>query len=250
MKSQGRRIQGFTLIEMLVVIAIIALLASLIVPAVNRALAKAQSVKCMANLRSIGQGIMIVAQDKNQEYPLGLVGSSAANRKNWVSQLRKEYFNMDSDVITDQGRDNSGVFLCPSAAIKGGDHHYSCHPVVMPFRADADQPGRGYPLGSLPSASSTILVADAAQRPVMGGSADAQFWTVGWAYQAYNPSASDNNSLIDPGPNMDSDSPPARANFRWRHDGGRSANFLFADGHVESRRIGKVTRGELRVPAL
>lgn len=44
---------GFTLIEMLVVIAIIALLASLLTPATQRALAKARSVTCMNNLRNL-----------------------------------------------------------------------------------------------------------------------------------------------------------------------------------------------------
>lgn len=46
---------GFTLIEMLVVLAIIILIASLLIPAVQDALAKAKERKCMAQMRSMGQ---------------------------------------------------------------------------------------------------------------------------------------------------------------------------------------------------
>ena len=52
MKEQKSSQNGFTLIEMLVVIAIIVLLASILFPAVNSALKRARQTKCMANLRN------------------------------------------------------------------------------------------------------------------------------------------------------------------------------------------------------
>jgi prepilin-type N-terminal cleavage/methylation domain-containing protein len=62
---RGRAIReqhwGFTLIELLVVVAIIALLISILLPALGNAREQSRAVKCLANLRSMGQGITTYA---------------------------------------------------------------------------------------------------------------------------------------------------------------------------------------------
>ncbi len=55
--------KGFTLIELLVVIAIIAILAAILFPVFARAREKARQTSCLSNLKEIGLGILMYAQD-------------------------------------------------------------------------------------------------------------------------------------------------------------------------------------------
>ncbi len=62
-RSQCRSRRGFTLVELLVVISILALLIAILLPSLTRARDQALSAKCLANLHSMGIGIMVYASE-------------------------------------------------------------------------------------------------------------------------------------------------------------------------------------------
>jgi prepilin-type N-terminal cleavage/methylation domain-containing protein/prepilin-type processing-associated H-X9-DG protein len=67
--ASRRALRGFSLVELLVVILIIALLASLCYPAFQQAIAKARSTQCASNLRAIGAAVTQAASDNQNQYP-------------------------------------------------------------------------------------------------------------------------------------------------------------------------------------
>jgi len=71
-KGESRRIPrsaGFTLIEVLVVVSVIALLIALLLPSLSRAREQAKRTTCQAHLRTIGHGIAFYLSDSNGILP-------------------------------------------------------------------------------------------------------------------------------------------------------------------------------------
>ena len=87
------RKKGFTLIELLVVISIIALLLSILMPALGKVKAKAQSVVCRSNLKQMHLGVFMYAQENNNKcfdytYARGLYLQRMTNYCGELEQIR------------------------------------------------------------------------------------------------------------------------------------------------------------------
>ena len=149
--------KGFTLVELLVVIGIIALLISILLPALSKARQQASSLACQANLHSIGQGIAIYVGDNHGTLPYGWWdgswptepfpgGFNPVYEADWVTQTiatMNGKYAAGADAVATNGSITTrirGTFLCPDAPGQGvvtsdgaSVAHYGCHPRLMPL---------------------------------------------------------------------------------------------------------------------
>jgi prepilin-type N-terminal cleavage/methylation domain-containing protein len=67
--GRARRRRGFTLVELLVVIALMAILTSILFPVFSQARETARQTTCASNLRQLGQGFLLYAQEYDDRWP-------------------------------------------------------------------------------------------------------------------------------------------------------------------------------------
>lgn len=125
---------AFSLIELLVVIGIIGILASLLMPAFSRAKGKANDTKCISNLRQIGIALSIYADENQGRLPFAeRQPTSPVNPTNILPRI--------VDVLSNQVAGTMVIFRCPRDRFKWFEREGSSYewnyqangkPIVLP----------------------------------------------------------------------------------------------------------------------
>src|SRR5436305_13476776 len=127
--DRARGTTGFTLVELLVVIGIIALLISILLPSLSKARESSKRIACMSNLRQLGQAMVMYTTANKGNFPRSAPYTNIKSY-DWVSWLPGA--NRDDGALVPYlgGRFVANHYICPTDDINA---HHSFTGGVYPF---------------------------------------------------------------------------------------------------------------------
>lgn len=200
--------KAFTLVEMLVALAVLAVLAALVSNAAFSALDRTKTATCAANIRKLGQGLMLYCQDHDGEFPRS-AHSAAANREpGWATSIAP-YLGASEENATAAWVNQR--FPCPgNANATRGGYSYGLNVFFELKKGDSylGRPQTWRRTMQVPSPARTILLAEVPSKAALSSAGD-HFMSHQWS----TTTAANTAVAAD------------------RHRG--KAHYLFVDGHVD-----------------
>jgi len=193
----------------MVAVAVVAVLAALLLPALGAGIQSSEAAQCSANLRTLAAGVLACAAENNGALPRSSHSAWAANEKAWSKAILPYLGEKPDPTNQEWAAIQKRRFRCPADKSRRSGQSYGLN-VFFELKPDFDEyegsPQQWRALPSIPAPTRTILLAE------VGGNSDhvmAHFWE-GEGSAGYD-CAHD------------------------RHEG--RANYAFADGHIELRRL-------------
>ena len=218
----------FSLIELLITISVIAILAALLLPALNKAREKARDILCSGNLKQLSSYMFLYVEQNNDVIPAANNNAEAPSGK-WQDMLYgltapgekfvDQYYLLKINSTTWYPKNK--VFACPASGpcnIQESSRHYGINNSGTVYN------GKAYQFGFASFKKGTYdmklgRIKSPSRRAAMF---DIDRW-VSWCdpcAQSYDTLRQSGNSGV----------------AVWRHRNGSGLNVSFADGHVETRR--------------
>ena len=214
--EEKRYHKGFTLIELMVVIAIIAILAGLLLPALAKSKSKAIQINCLSNMKQMGVGLLLYSEDFNGQLP-GNFHHNSNPDFTWTDALSPYLGEVDS------------IRLCGADPRKkekhdlnGTSYIMNDHLITPLFNAFGEMVESAVRLDQLKDPSATVLFFEASDQLAVSAISSAcvacsRSWNLGgW-----------NNVIKDIQPDRHRSGPSTDDRTNGK------ANYLFADGHVQ-----------------
>ena len=214
--EEKRYHKGFTLIELMVVIAIIAILAGLLLPTLAKSKSKAIQINCLSNMKQMGVGLLLYSEDFNGQLP-GNFHHNTDPDFTWTDALSPYLGEVDS------------IRLCGADPRKKEKHDLNGTSYIMNdhlttplFNAFGEMVEPAIRLDQLKDPSATVLFFEASDQLAVSAISSAcvacsRSWNLGgWK-----------NVIKDIQPDRHRSGPSTEDRSNGK------ANYLFADGHVQ-----------------